>query len=114
HNIHSAEQSVEWAYAFDVHSNAFFPAFLVTYVLQFFFLPIVVQDGLVSLFFGNTLYLVAIGFYLYITYLGYNALPFLKNTSAFLYPTSILIVLYLVSLVIHFNVSRRVLDAYFK
>ncbi|KAI9350519.1 UNC-50 [Zopfochytrium polystomum] len=113
HGLHSAEQSVEWAYAFDVHSNSFFPAFLITYVLQFFFLPIVVQDGIISVLFGNTMYFVAICFYLYITYLGYNALPFLKNTSTFLYPTSILILLYLLSLVLSFNVSRRVLDSYF-
>jgi hypothetical protein len=31
---HSVEQDVEWLYAFDVHTNAFFCSFLVTYVLQ--------------------------------------------------------------------------------
>jgi hypothetical protein len=35
------EQEVEWLFAFDVHSNAFFCSFLVTYVLQYFLLPIV-------------------------------------------------------------------------
>jgi glucan phosphoethanolaminetransferase (alkaline phosphatase superfamily) len=34
YHAHSVEQEVEWLYAFDVHANAFFCSFLVTYVLQ--------------------------------------------------------------------------------
>jgi hypothetical protein len=34
YHSHSVEQDVEWLYAFDVHANAFFCSFLVTYVLQ--------------------------------------------------------------------------------
>jgi hypothetical protein len=47
YHAHSVEQEVEWLYAFDVHANAFFCSFLVTYVLQvlrcvfFIFLPFV-------------------------------------------------------------------------
>ena len=43
------EQEVEWLFAFDVHSNAFFCSFLVTCVLQYFVLPIVMVSTL-SLF----------------------------------------------------------------
>ncbi|KAJ3060697.1 Protein unc-50 [Podochytrium sp. JEL0797] len=101
--IHSADQAVEWAYCFDVHCNAFFPVFLITYVVQFFFIPIVTQNGWISLFVGNTLYLAAIGYYFYVTHLGYNVLPFLRHPEVFLFPISVLTVLYVVSLVVWFN-----------
>ena len=31
------EEDVEWAYAFDVHLNAFFPLFIILHVFQLFF-----------------------------------------------------------------------------
>ena len=34
YHSHSVEQDVEWLYSFDVHANAFFCSFLLTYVLQ--------------------------------------------------------------------------------
>ena len=34
YHSHSVEQEVEWLYSFDVHANAFFCSFLLTYVLQ--------------------------------------------------------------------------------
>ncbi|RLM84760.1 hypothetical protein C2845_PM04G10830 [Panicum miliaceum] len=34
-NSHVVEQRVEWLYAFDVHCNSFFPAFVILYVLPF-------------------------------------------------------------------------------
>ncbi|KAI8620151.1 UNC-50 [Chytriomyces sp. MP71] len=111
--IHSANQAVEWAYCFDVHCNAFFPVFLITYVLQFFFIPIVTQSGWMPLFVGNTLYMAAITYYFYVTHLGYNVLPFLRHPEVFLFPISLLLILYAVSLVVWFNVSKRVLNAYF-
>ena len=33
---HAVEEYVEWAYAFDVHCNAFFPLLLILHVLQIF------------------------------------------------------------------------------
>jgi hypothetical protein len=54
-----ADSSVEWAYAFDVHTNAFFPLYLTLYLAQLFLLPIILKDNWVCLWVGNTLYLVA-------------------------------------------------------
>jgi hypothetical protein len=34
YHSHGVEQEVEWLYSFDVHANAFFCSFMVTYVLQ--------------------------------------------------------------------------------
>jgi hypothetical protein len=71
-SIHGTPQEVEWAYAFDIHCNAFFPAFLFTYVAQFFFLFLISGGRWIGLFIGNTLYLCAACFYMYNTFLGYN------------------------------------------
>ena len=70
--VHAVEQNVEWAYAFDVHCNSFFPLYLITYVLHFFLLPILKMDNWFSLFIGNSMYLVAWIYYFYITFLGYH------------------------------------------
>lgn len=55
-----------------VSVRAFLPVWTFLYVLQFLLLPLIAQDYWVSNFFGNTLYLVALGYYLVITFLGYN------------------------------------------
>jgi len=54
-----ADSRVEWAYAFDVHTNAFFPLYLTLYLAQLFLLPIIYKDNWVCLWVGNTLYLAA-------------------------------------------------------
>lgn len=54
-----ADSFVEWAYAFDVHTNAFFPLYLTLYLAQLFLLPVVLKDNWVCLWVGNTLYLIA-------------------------------------------------------
>lgn len=66
---------VEWGYAFDVHLNAFYPLLVILHFLQLFFINHVVvinSDWFVGYFVGNTLWLIAVGYYLYITFLGYN------------------------------------------
>ena len=61
-----ADSRVEWAYAFDVHTNAFFPLYLTLYLAQLFLLPIIYKDNWVCLWVGNTLYLAA---YVYLSLL---------------------------------------------
>eukprot|EP00842_Homolaphlyctis_polyrhiza_P004587 jgi/Hompol1/5129/HPOL_004202-RA len=111
--LHAVEQSVEWMYAFDVHCNAFVPFFLVTYVFQFFLLRIVLADGFIYRLIANSIYLVALVYYWYITFLGYNALPFVKNSIVFLYPIGVTVVVYLISL-FTFNASKTIFELYFE
>ena len=66
------KQTVEWLYAFDIHCNAFFPAFVLLYGLQFFLLQIVLGTSLVALSISNTLYAIAGVWYCYVTHLGYR------------------------------------------
>jgi hypothetical protein len=72
HSLHSVEQSVEWLYSFDIHCNAFFPLFLILYVLQYFLLPFLLTDGFLPILVSNSLYAVAFCYYHYITFLGYS------------------------------------------
>ncbi|KDQ59999.1 hypothetical protein JAAARDRAFT_592665 [Jaapia argillacea MUCL 33604] len=107
-----ADTSVEWAYAFDVHTNAFFPLYLTLYLAQLFLVPIVLKSNWVCLWVGNTLYLAAFAQYIYGVYLGLSALPFLVRSELLLSPLLPLFTGYVVSL-LGFNVAKHVLRAYF-
>ncbi|KAJ7098266.1 UNC-50 [Mycena epipterygia] len=104
--------ALEWGYTFDIHTNAFFPLYLTLYLAQLFLLPVIRRDNWVCLWLGNTLYLAGFAQYIYGTYLGLNALPFLAHTTLLLAPLLPLGVAYVVSL-LGFNVARWVLGVYF-
>jgi len=106
------DSKVEWAYMFDVHCNAFFPLFLTMYVAQLFLVPVITRDNWICLWIGNTLYLASASQYVYIVYLGLNALPFLIRTNLLLFPLLPFFAAYVVSL-LGFNVSKEVLRLYF-
>ncbi|RDB30395.1 Protein unc-50 [Hypsizygus marmoreus] len=108
-----ADSRVEWAYAFDVHTNAFFPLYLALYLAQLFLLPIIFKDNWVCLWVGNTLYLAAFAQYTYGIYLGLNALPFLVRSELLLSPLLPLFTAYIISL-LGFNVAKGVLGVYFR
>ncbi|KAA8579812.1 hypothetical protein FQN60_006905 [Etheostoma spectabile] len=100
---------VEWGYAFDVHLNAFYPLLVILHFLQLFFinhLVVINSDWFVGYFVGNTMWLIAIGYYVYITFLGYNALPFLKNTVVLLYPFALLGLIYVLSISLGWNFTK--------
>ncbi|GAA5924104.1 hypothetical protein JCM3775_005595 [Rhodotorula graminis] len=111
-NLHATDQKVEWPYAFDIHANSFFPLFLQLYVAQLLLAPVVTRSNWVCLWVGNTLYLSAFTQYAYVTYLGYNALPFLIRSELLLFPVAIFAAFYIVSL-LGFNISHVVLEALF-
>lgn len=84
---------IEWLYAFDVHCNAFFPAFLTIYVVQYFLLPLFLGGGgaaaaatragssAVVRWAGNSLWLGAWGAYVYGTFLGWEAVGLERATD---------------------------------
>ncbi|KAK8746788.1 hypothetical protein OTU49_017182 [Cherax quadricarinatus] len=107
------DQDVEWGYAFDVHLNAYFPPLIILHFFQLFFYHVFIsQEWFVSLLFGNLLWLFAIGYYIYITFLGYSALPILHRARVFLYALPVLMVLLLVSLVVRVNLCRVLMNFY--
>jgi len=111
-------QTVEWMYAFDVHCNAFFPAFVLLYGLQYFLLPLVLKEGFVAFLVSNVLHSVGFFYYFYVTHLGYRALPFLSNTEVFLFPLCAVVFVFLLNLVgwpfgFGWNASRIMAHIYF-
>lgn len=107
------DQDVEWAYAFDVHLNAFFPLLIILHIFQLFFYHLLIsQDGFIARFVGNSFWLIALGYYIYITFLGYSALPILENTQVLLYPLLVLLLLYVVMLIAGYNICLHVIYFY--
>ncbi|KAF0298044.1 Protein unc-50 [Amphibalanus amphitrite] len=112
---HPAEpgQDVEWGFSFDVHMNAFFPALVILHVVQILLYNVVLHsDNFASHLLGNMLWTVALGYYFYITFLGYSALPFLKNTRVFLYPLTLLALSFVAVTASGVNLSRTLMEFY--
>lgn len=100
-------ESLEFGYCFDVAIRAFFPVWVMLYVVQFLLWPLLSRDYWISLFLGNTLYAVALGYYTIICFLGYNALPFLHHTELLLSPTFVYAILWFASL-FGFNIPKHI------
>lgn len=110
---HVVEQRVEWLYAFDIHCNSYFPAFILLYVIQYFLSPILVAHGFFPLLLSNLLYMLAFSYYSYLNFLGYDVLPFLEKTTLFLYPIGLVIILGPLMVLAHFNPSSYLMNLYF-
>ncbi|KAF4556210.1 UNC-50-like protein [Elsinoe fawcettii] len=91
-------EQLEFGYCFDVSIRAFFPIWVFLYVIQFLLMPVISRDYWISEFFGNSLYFLAFGYYFVITFLGYNALPFLHHTELLLSPIVVTGILWILSL----------------
>lgn len=110
---HTAEQRVEWMYAFDVHCNSYFPLFILLYVVQFLFSPVLLHRNLLSSIISVLLYVVALSYYHYLNFLGYSALPFLDHTEVFLWPIGGVVMMALFGVLTAFNPTRFTLGIYF-
>jgi len=107
------DQDVEWGYALDVHLNAYFPSLLILHFFQLFFYHMLLQhDWFISVLIGNSLWLVSVGYYVYITFLGFSAQPILRNTRVFLYAIPFACLVFLVSLGLRYNLCRILVDFY--
>lgn len=106
-------QDVEWGYAFDVHLNAYFPSLIILHVVQLFFYHVLIsQDWFLARLFGNSLWLISIGYYIYITFLGYTCLPIVHRTQVLLYPLVPLFLVFIVSLAASWNITQSVMEFY--
>ncbi|KAI0502591.1 hypothetical protein KFK09_017545 [Dendrobium nobile] len=113
-NSHVVEQRVEWLYALDVHCNSFFPAFILLYVVHYFVSPLLVAHGFFPVLLSNLLFMVAISYYNYLNFLGYDVLPFLDRTTFFLYPIGLVIILSPLLILTGFNPTRYLMSIYFR
>ncbi|KRZ12311.1 Protein unc-50 [Trichinella pseudospiralis] len=108
----TSDQDVEWGYCFDVHLNAFFPVLIFLHVILPVVYPFAKSITLLGCIVGNTLWFVAVSYYIYITFLGYAALPFLKNVHFFLYPFTFFFISYVAILTLQWSISDAIIDFY--
>ncbi|XP_034475663.1 protein unc-50 homolog [Drosophila innubila] len=107
------EPDIEWGYAFDVHLNAFFPPLMLLHFIQLFFYNwLISQTWFISRFLGNSFWLMGMSYYVYITFLGYNCIPHLKNTRLILIALPIIFLLYLVVTIIGWNATISFVNFY--
>ena len=94
-------------------SSAFFPLLVILHFIQLFFYSILIsQPWFIATLFGNLLWLIAIGYYLYITFLGYHSLHILDRTKIFLYPFVPLVIIFLGSLIANWNITQSLMNFY--
>lgn len=119
YNYVMKRDTIEWMFAFDIHCNAFFPFFIIVYVIQYFILPIVLDQSFFAFFLSNTIYTVAFGYYFYITHLGYRSLSHLNHTEWFLAPIVLVVFVFVLNFVgypfgLGWNASRIMAHLYFE
>ena len=102
----SRAEVLEFGYCFDVAIRAFFPPYVLLYIVQFVLMPAIDHKNHVSAFFANLLYLAAGIYWTLITFLGYNALHFLHHTQLLLSPMFAWIAVWLVCTAVGVNLEK--------
>ncbi|KAJ8950279.1 hypothetical protein NQ318_021134 [Aromia moschata] len=85
---------------------------VATIFLLFFYNGLINHDGFISRLLGNTFWLVAVLYYMYITFLGYSSLQFLKHVHLIISPLPLVMFLYIVTLISGFNITRVLVNFY--
>ena len=99
-------EALEFGYCFDVSIRAFFPPYVLLYIIQYVLMPAIDHNNRASTFVANTLYLAAGVYWSLIIFLGYNALHFLHHTQLLLSPILAWVVLWLIFTILGFNVTH--------
>lgn len=82
-DLHS---NVDWPFSFDIHCNGYFFYFIWAKVLSFICFPILTLPYFLARLLGNSILLVGVSGYCYITFLGYLELPMVVQQQKLLYP----------------------------
>ncbi|KAM7537231.1 hypothetical protein Aperf_G00000074419 [Anoplocephala perfoliata] len=111
-STHSHNPVVEWAYAFDIHLNALFPCIIILRIIQPIFFYFIRRATLIGSLIGNSFWLAGLLYYVYITFLGYKALPFLRRTRGILLTGTVIVIFYILSVALRWNLSMGVCHFY--
>ncbi|XP_017891562.1 protein unc-50 homolog [Ceratina calcarata] len=107
-------QDVEWGYAFDIQLNASFPPLVILHIVQLFlYNGLIKHDTFSSRFVGNSIWLIAAVYYIYITFLGYTSMGILHKTHNILSTLPFIFLMYIMTLCAGINISRLVMVFYF-
>ena len=87
---------------------------LILSVTQLLLMPVLYARSWLATVLANAIYVVALCYYIYITFLGYNALPFVANASSLLMLVAAVLVCYAASIVLNLNATVLFLDHYFR
>jgi hypothetical protein len=101
----SGAEVLEFGYCFDVSIRAFFPPYVLLYIIQYILMPVLNHRNMASGFFANLLYLAAGTYWSLITFLGYNSLHFLHHTQLLLAPMVAWIVVWVVCTAVNINLT---------
>lgn len=85
-------REVDWPFSFDIHCNGYFFYFMWSKVFSFLSLPILCLSPFFSRLVGNSLLLVGVSGYFYITFLGYLELPMVIQQQKLLYPIPLCVI----------------------
>ena len=78
----------------------------------FFWHAVISGFGYFAAAFGNTLWMVSLGYYVYITFLGYSSLKILHKTTVFLYPMVPIAIFILFAILTKWNLTRVLMNFY--
>lgn len=99
-------EALEFGYCFDVSTRAFFPPYVLLYIVQYILMPAIDHSNKASTFVANTLYLVAGLYWTLITFLGFNSLTFLHHTQLLLAPAPAMALVWLGCIIGGVNLER--------
>jgi len=108
-------ENVEWGYSFDVHINAVFPPLIILhFVMLLFYKVLFSQEWFIARLLGNSLWLLATSYYIYITFLGYNCIPHLKKsrTKLLLALMPLIVLFFIVTVIIGWNLNISLMNFY--
>lgn len=102
----SSGEALEFGYCFDVTTRAFFPPYVLLYIVQYVLMPVIDHKNRASVFLANALYLAAGIYWSLITFLGFNSLTFLHHTQLLLVPVGLWVVGWLGCTIAGVNLER--------
>lgn len=103
YNKYKPTEGVEWAYGFDVHLNAFVPLLLILHVFLLCLYKLVCQPYIISALIGNLFWVLGLGYYIYITFLGYSVVSPSRMSIFILYAMLPVCFIFLISIPLNWN-----------
>ena len=93
-------------YSYDIHINSYYCYLFVSHIIIFIFSPILFSPSFSSTLLSNIITLISFIYYGYVTYLGYNCLPFIKiSKKALIIPSIILTFTFILFSLLNLNVA---------
>jgi len=110
-----ALEDVEWGFCFDVHLNAFFPVLFILHCVELSLIPFYTSassSSVVLTVAADLLWLLALVYYVYISFLGYNSLGILQETRLFLLPLLPIVMFVLIAICANWNLCYALMHFY--